>query len=344
MIHNTAPNSAHLNKKPIKVAMIAPGYGNQSVGMGKEFYDSYRLFQENFEHASQCLGYNVTRLCFAASSADLLNPAHSYVAQFVHSHTIAQMLREDYNIVPDTVVGYGIGTVGALSAARVLNFVDGIYASKKFLEFCAANTELIDYSSYRVSSALYDDIQAVFSDSDFLTVKHVSSDSFKTHIISGTKEELKAFVAKLKCRRKSVRAQDMGLGHGLGLDVLEPVVKQFKPYLNKLDFNSSTTNLLSCVDARLVPLRQRATMENELLRAISSPINWPKVVQRLNSYDFVIVLGPSKLIKAGLEESIHIDKLFFCDSPLELDRLQQHLKLHKFLNESDSFSYKSLSR
>ena len=315
-----------------KIAMIAPGYGNHSVGMGKDFYDNFRLFQENFEHASQCLGYNVTRLCFAASNADLLNPVHSYIAQFIYSHTIAQMLREKYNIYPQLVTGYGIGTIGALSAAQVLNFVDSIYIAKKFLEFLTNNKELTNYSSYRISAISIAELKNILIDANLINLKLVSSDSSKSHIISGSTQELIKLTLILKKIRRSIKFQAMGLGHGLGIKNLEfeLVLNQFKPYFNKVDFSSSDLLLLSSVNAQNVLLNdKKEVIENELLKAFSLPLNWLKVLRKLNSYDKVIILGPSKIIKQGLEESIDNSKLFFCDNLKEVERLSAKINFQK---------------
>ena len=330
--------------KSKKIAMIAPGYGNQSVGMGKEFYDNFRLFQENFEHASQCLGYNVTRLCFAASSADLLNPVHSYIAQFVHTYTIAQFLREKYGIRPDLITGYAIGTIGALSSLEVLNFVDGIYIAKKYLEILSARDLLSDYASYRFIGALLDDINFALADDKFNNLKLVSSDSYKTHIISGKIADLNDFIPAIKSRRRSTRYLSMGLGHGLGLDVLGTINKLFKPYFNKVDFVPSSVPLLSSVDGKNILLKNRQTIENELLRSLSSPLSWSKVVNKLSGYDYIVILGPAKLIRQGLEETLDNNKLYFCDNIKEIEKLANNVALNQFATDCPKYYATSIHK
>jgi [acyl-carrier-protein] S-malonyltransferase len=323
--------------KSKKIAMIAPGYGNQSVGMGKDFYDNFRLFQENFEHASQCLGYNVTRLCFAASSSDLLNPVHSYIAQFVHTHTIAQFLREKYAIKPDLVTGYGIGSIGSLSVLETINFVDGIYVAKKYLEILTNSTQLADYASYRFVGALLDDINIALADDKFQNLQLISSDSYKSHIISGSIADLNDFIPAIKSRRRSTRYLNLGLGHGLGLEILSSVNKIFKPYFNKVDFMPSMVPLLSSVDGKKIILKNRQVIENELLRSLSSPLSWSKVVHKLAVYDYIIILGPAKLIRQGLEETLDINKLYFCDSIADVEKLATNLAVTTFSPDFNNY-------
>ena len=46
----------------MKIALLFPGYGSQFVGMGKELYDEYRIVQEYFEEASNCLNNNFVNI------------------------------------------------------------------------------------------------------------------------------------------------------------------------------------------------------------------------------------------------------------------------------------------
>jgi [acyl-carrier-protein] S-malonyltransferase len=73
----------------MKVAMLFPGYSSQFVGMGKELYDEYRVVQEFFEEASNCLNLNFVKLCFASSDAELSKVHKAYPAMFLVSTSIA---------------------------------------------------------------------------------------------------------------------------------------------------------------------------------------------------------------------------------------------------------------
>ncbi len=47
-----------------KVALIFPGQGSQYVGMGKEFYDRFKLVRDIYDEAGSVLGYDIAEKCF----------------------------------------------------------------------------------------------------------------------------------------------------------------------------------------------------------------------------------------------------------------------------------------
>src|SRR5579872_2345677 len=100
----------------MKIALLFPGYGSQYVGMGKELYDEYRIVQEYFEEASNCVNINFVKLCFASSDSEISKLVNAYTSLFVIGGAVSALLKE-HGIVPDVVAGYNNGEITALFAA-----------------------------------------------------------------------------------------------------------------------------------------------------------------------------------------------------------------------------------
>jgi [acyl-carrier-protein] S-malonyltransferase len=48
----------------MKIALVFPGQGAQSVGMGRDLYESFPAAAAVFDQADKTLGFPLSRLCF----------------------------------------------------------------------------------------------------------------------------------------------------------------------------------------------------------------------------------------------------------------------------------------
>src|SRR6266576_4716379 len=47
-----------------EIALLFPGQGSQSVGMGKDLAEKYPVARQTFEEADDALGYRLSTVCF----------------------------------------------------------------------------------------------------------------------------------------------------------------------------------------------------------------------------------------------------------------------------------------
>src|SRR3989304_305540 len=104
----------------MKIGLLFSGYGGQDVGMGKDLYDNSRVMQELFEEASNCLGINFVKLCFASSDAELSSLENAYVAIFLIEVSLYALLNES-GVSADLFAGHDIGEFAALFSAGSLS-------------------------------------------------------------------------------------------------------------------------------------------------------------------------------------------------------------------------------
>jgi [acyl-carrier-protein] S-malonyltransferase len=105
----------------MKVALVFPGQGAQSPGMGSDLFAAH---QGLFETADAVLGFGLTELMFHGSMEDLTQTRVTQPAVFVHSVVKAASLGEDLR--PSMVAGHSLGEFSALVAAGALRFEDGL--------------------------------------------------------------------------------------------------------------------------------------------------------------------------------------------------------------------------
>jgi [acyl-carrier-protein] S-malonyltransferase len=69
-----------------KIAMIFPGQGSQTIGMGKSFYENSALAREMFEKAGERIGVDFSKLLFEEMIKSMRPPTHNqqfYLSQLL---------------------------------------------------------------------------------------------------------------------------------------------------------------------------------------------------------------------------------------------------------------------
>lgn len=56
------------------IALLFPGQGSQTVGMGKELAEKYPEARHIFEEADDALGYKLSQLCFEGPETNSVSP------------------------------------------------------------------------------------------------------------------------------------------------------------------------------------------------------------------------------------------------------------------------------
>lgn len=309
----------------MKIALLFPWYGSQFVGMGKELYDEYRIVQEYFEEAANCLNVNFVKLCFATSDTELSKMSNAYTATFLVSCSIAALLKEQ-GLQPTMVAGYNLGELAAIHAAGGISLPDGLYLLNKFASFYQESLETMDVAVVHVAGISSEELQALCAK---INEAHSRIDiaiytTENDHIVTGTREAINVLVEKL--RVLSVTCDESSLEIGLHSELMEPVAKQMRMYAEKVDFKNSAFPVVSAIDARVI--EQAEDIKECALKLIESPVRWTLVMDVLADIDLCIEVGPgSKLM--GMVKEKYPDKLM-----ISINKIADLVDLKKLIEPS----------
>jgi [acyl-carrier-protein] S-malonyltransferase len=295
----------------MKIGMIFPGQGSQFLGMGKDFYDSERIFQERFEQASKCLDQNFVRLCFASSDNELCKTINAQTAIFLVSASIFSVLRKKYGITPDLVAGHSSGEYSAIYAAGGITFPDALYLLKKRALCMEEATKSQNGGMLAVIGLSKDILQKICSQYDDGSSQNavaqiVNFNSSKQLVISGTVPELERIKYEVQdYRGKAVMLKVAGAFHSrLMVDAEE----KFEDYMLKVDFKDLFVPLANNTQAKLVCSCDH--IRKGLKQQISSPVLWWQSLQHFADMDIILQIGPGDKLSKMLKKEWPDKKIF----------------------------------
>lgn len=108
-----------------KIAMIFPGQGSQSIGMGKSFYENSPLAREMFEKAGERIGVDFTKLLFEEND-QLDKTEYTQPAILLISMIAYKLFQEAHPTSATLFLGHSLGEFSALCASGAIDYVDAV--------------------------------------------------------------------------------------------------------------------------------------------------------------------------------------------------------------------------
>jgi [acyl-carrier-protein] S-malonyltransferase len=108
-------------------ALLFPGQGSQSVGMGRELAAAFPAARAIFDEADSILGFSLSSLMWNGPDSELNDTINTQPALFTHSLAAYRaLLSVSSQAAPVFMAGHSLGELSALTAAGALSFADGL--------------------------------------------------------------------------------------------------------------------------------------------------------------------------------------------------------------------------
>ena len=197
----------------MKSFFVFSGQGAQSVGMGRDLYESSAAAKAIFDQADAALGWSISAICFEGPAEKLTESRYCQPAIYTMSCAALAAFKEKFpNVKAIACGGLSLGEYAALFVGEAFSFADG-------LKLIARRGELMDKSCNETSggmaSVLGGDaaiIKEVCAECDIQVANFNSPGQI---VISGEKEKVTNAVAELKARgmRKVIPLKVAGAFH-----------------------------------------------------------------------------------------------------------------------------------
>ena len=300
-------------------SVIFPGQGSQIVGMGKEFFDRYKIVKELFQEADNVLNFDITKMIFEGPKESLNLTANTQPAIFLVSYSIYKVVKEEFNINLDNAkyfAGHSLGEYSALSCAGYLDFSQTIKILRIRGEAMQNSVPKGEGGMLAILGIEIDEIEKILKDNEKNFRAQIANDNSDGQIVlSGQNTDLAHLSNFLK--DKKIKNIKLPVSAPFHCDMMAKATEIMRNELDKIQFNESKNKLISNVTANEV--QDLENLKNLLISQIEKRVRWREsIVNMINSgVNEFIEIGPGKVL-AGL-----------------VKRIDRNVKITSINNESD---------
>lgn len=297
------------------IAFLFPGQGAQTVGMGRQLYDTLPAARQLFDQAARILGYDLAQICFEGPAEKLDSTVISQPALFVCSLAALESLRTSSPEVVDScaaTAGLSLGEYTALVFAGVLDFETGLRVVQQRGEAMQAASDAVPSGMVSVLGVDRERLQQICDETrqpgEILQIANYLCPG--NIVISGHQEACvrAAMAAEKAGAMKTIPLAVAGAFH---TPIMQPAVERLAAALANVPLSRPRIPVISNVDAQ--PHDDPEEIRKLLVRQVVSPVYWEDSLRHLigNGTDQFYEVGPGRVL-AGLLK--RIDRKIKCEN------------------------------
>ncbi len=288
------------------IAMIFPGQGSQSIGMGQLFYEHSALAKQMFERASERIDTDMCSLLFEPNE-QINQTAYTQSAILLVSTIAFKLFNQKCQISPKYLLGHSLGELSALCASGAIDYLDGIELVHSRGELMQEACRGIDASMMVVLGLSDESVQEICRNArnrDNMQVWAANYNLAGQIVVAGIRSDL-ARVESIFKEAGAKRAMLLNMSVASHCPLLSSAQAPFKKLLQSLNMGEFKTPIVSNVTARTYRSSQQAI---ELLtEQLTHPVKYRESIEFISSdTDICIEFGNGKVL-AGLNRKINKD-------------------------------------
>ena len=272
-------------------ALLFPGQGSQTVGMGLEFYSSFELVKKIFKDADDLLEFPISKIIFEGPEDKLNLTENTQPAIFLTSYAIFTVAQKEFGFnfnKSKFIAGHSLGEYSALCCFGALSFEDTLKILKKRGK---SMQDAVPANEGNMLAVLGKELSAIEE-----IIKKNNHDCYIANdnspqqvVISGLKNNIDLFSQNLdKLKIKNIKLSVSAPFH---CRLMKKATENMKDKIMDLNFIDIKNPLISNFNAK--PSISGSEIKNLLVSQIEGKVRW------LESIEFMINEGTKNFIEIG---------------------------------------------
>jgi [acyl-carrier-protein] S-malonyltransferase len=284
----------------MKLAMVFPGQGSQSVGMLRG-YDGLPEIDKVRADARAVLGAEFVGLLDDGPADNLNLTVNTQPAMVTAGYAVYRAWRALGGPAPEVMAGHSLGEYTALTAAGAIGFRDCL----PLVRFRAqAMQEAVPAGQGAMAAILGMDEQAAraaCAEADG-EVQAVNFNAPGQVVIAGEKAAVERAIERCKARGAK-RAMALPVSAPFHSTLMRPAARRLEGYLAKVTLAAPACAVVNNVDVQVESEPSR--IRDALVRQAASPVRWVETIQAMAAMGatHIVECGPGKVL-AGMTKRI----------------------------------------
>ena len=288
-------------------ALLFPGQGSQTVGMGIEFYTNFELVKKIFKEADDKLKYPISKIILEGPEDKLQLTQNTQPAILTVSYSIFRVLKDEFGFDFSSFkffAGHSLGEYSALVCSDCLNFEDALHLLH---ERGKAMQEAVPIGKGSMIAILGMKIQEILSllklqNNDGGVCEIANDNANGQVIVSGNKEKVESFQNILK--EKKTKSIPLKVSAPFHCSLMKPAANIMKDKIKITNFKKPQFRIINNVNAN--PEENPENIKSLLIEQIFSTVKWRETILKMREEGVknFVEIGPGKVLTGMVKRTV----------------------------------------
>lgn len=286
----------------MKKVCVFPGQGSQSIGMGRDLYDTFAVAKAVFDEVDDALDFKLSKLIFDGTAEELTQTENAQPALMAMSIAAWRVVSEQTGLKItdfDYAAGHSLGEYSALCAAQALPLSD---TARLLRVRGLAMKRAAKVQKGAMAAILGLDIQTVQQVADDSSCFVANDNSVGQVVVSGSIVAVEKACEEAK-KAGAKRAIMLNVAGAFHSPLMQPAADKMKAVLADAGFERPKIAVISNVLA--LPVEDPKQIKELLYRQITGQVRWTETVQYLSTQgvEFALELGAGKVLSGLIKKT-----------------------------------------